>query len=374
MALNVKFLKGTLAQYTGLTTKDQNTFYYLDDSVVYLGTTKLSNATDIASAIARIGVNEGNISTLNTSIGSLDSLATTKKTSLVEAINEVRQAVETGGTGSVVTMEKSSDGLTYTIKQGNTEVGKINIPKDLVVQSGEIVDTDNGKVLRLTIANQETPLDIPVGELVDVYVGQANAAQVKITVTGSTISAELVDGGIVASKLSDGAVTTAKISDGNVTLAKLSNTVQASLGKADSAVQSVTASTKNGNINVDGTDIFVTGLGSAAYTSEDAYDKAGAAAAILGKNTDKSTANTVYGAKAAAAEALTAANNAAGSVTTAINALNYNDAAVADKYVSSVKQVNGVIEVTREDLNFDAKGSAATVQTNLETALTWGTI
>ena len=31
MAYNVKFLKGTAAQYATLTTKDSNTFYYIDE-------------------------------------------------------------------------------------------------------------------------------------------------------------------------------------------------------------------------------------------------------------------------------------------------------------------------------------------------------
>ena len=35
MAYNVKFLKGTAAQYTGLATKDVNTFYYIDGKDLY---------------------------------------------------------------------------------------------------------------------------------------------------------------------------------------------------------------------------------------------------------------------------------------------------------------------------------------------------
>ena len=46
--------------------------------------------------------------------------------------------------------------------------------------------------------------------------------------------------------------------------------------KADSAVQSVATGTENGTISVDGTDVPVKGLGSAAYTDVSAYEKAGA--------------------------------------------------------------------------------------------------
>ena len=54
----------------------------------------------------------------------------------------------------------------------------------------------------------------------------------------------------------------------------------------------------NGSIAVNGTDVDVHGLGSAAYTASTAYDAAGAAAAVLGTNEDDADDNTVYGAKA----------------------------------------------------------------------------
>lgn len=52
------------------------------------------------------------------------------------------------------------------------------------------------------------------------------------------------------------------------------------------------------------------------------YDAYGAADAVLGKDTDAATANTVYGAKKAAAEAKAAADAASKKVDTAVNGLN----------------------------------------------------
>ena len=52
------------------------------------------------------------------------------------------------------------------------------------------------------------------------------------------------------------------------------------------------------------------------------YDAYGSAAAVLGKDTDAATANTVYGAKKAAAEAKAAADAASAKVETSINGLN----------------------------------------------------
>lgn len=59
-----------------------------------------------------------------------------------------------------------------------------------------------------------------------------------------------------------------------------------------------TSGTNNGSIAINGSDIAVTGLGSAAYTASTAYDTAGAAAAVLGSSTDTAGTATVYGNKA----------------------------------------------------------------------------
>ena len=81
--------------------------------------------------------------------------------------------VESGKTVTLNAAEQAEAGYlkTYVLAQGGVEVGKINIPKDLVVTKGEIVVKDNEKYLRLTIANQDAPVDIAVKDLVDVYTG-----------------------------------------------------------------------------------------------------------------------------------------------------------------------------------------------------------
>ena len=51
----------------------------------------------------------------------------------------------------------------------------------------------------------------------------------------------------------------------------------------ESGVQSISEGSTNGTISVDGTDVAVKGLGSAAYTNSSAYDAAGAASAVDAK-------------------------------------------------------------------------------------------
>lgn len=60
---------------------------------------------------------------------------------------------------------------------------------------------------------------------------------------------------------------TLKIADGNVTKAKLATAVQSSLDKVDTALQkaNIVSGTANGTIAVDGTDVAVKGINSAAY-------------------------------------------------------------------------------------------------------------
>ena len=70
---------------------------------------------------------------------------------------------ESAGTDSVLKV--------YTFTQNGSEIGKVNVPKDLVVSSGEIVEVEGVKYLRLTIANQVAPVDIAVTDLVDAYTG-----------------------------------------------------------------------------------------------------------------------------------------------------------------------------------------------------------
>ena len=66
---------------------------------------------------------------------------------------------------------------------------------------------------------------------------------------------------------------------------------------------------ENGKVNLKMTgkelSASIVGLGSAAFTESSAYDAKGAAAAVLGKSTDKSTEKTVYGAIALANEKAT---------------------------------------------------------------------
>ena len=179
---------------------------------------------------------------LQTDMGNMDGVSTTAK-NVAGAINELKTAIGAGGTAAAITLTPSDSedfAKVYTLKQGETEVGVINIPKDMVVSAGEVVVDPEGQAkgtyIKLTLANSQAPLYINVADLVDIYGAEQNAKEVQLTINaGNVISAVIVDGAVGTVKLADNAVTTAKIADGNVTKEKLSTAVQASLDKADAS-------------------------------------------------------------------------------------------------------------------------------------------
>lgn len=214
------------------------------DAQSAVNTLSQTHTEDKNALVAKDTELQGEIDAVETDMGDVDTLSTTNKT-VVGAINEVLAAVGTGGTASVVTVttDVTTDGAlkSYTIKQGETTVGVIDIPKDMVVEAGEVVTNPDGQpagtYIKLVLANVAEPLYINVGTLVDIYKAKENATQVQLAIDPVTreISATIVAGSIGTTELADGAITTVKIADANVTLAKLSTSVQASLAKADAA-------------------------------------------------------------------------------------------------------------------------------------------
>lgn len=178
-------------------------------------------------------------------IGDITKLKTTAKTDIVTALNEVKSAVSAGGETGVVTIETdvTTNGAlkSYAVKQGGTLVAVIDIPKDLVVTEGSVVTDPDGQgpgtYIKLVIANQEEPLYINVGKLVDIYTVKKNAAQIQLTIDSSTreISATIVPGSIGTEELTDNAVTTAKIADENITLDKIAIDIINAFDSAGSA-------------------------------------------------------------------------------------------------------------------------------------------
>lgn len=214
---------------------------------------------DSGVAIADVAT-KAEVEAVDAKVGDVTKLTTTAKTDVVGAINEVKAAVSASGEAGVVTIETGTTTTgalkSYTIKQGGTEIGVIDIPKDLVVSEGSVVVNPEGQeagtYIKLVIANQADPLYINVGTLVDIYKAKQNATQIQLAIDASTreISATIVAGSVGTTELADDAITTVKIADANVTLAKLAVDVVNAFDAAGSA----TAAETNAKSYADGLD------------------------------------------------------------------------------------------------------------------------
>ena len=224
------------------------------DAMGTTATTVSGAIKENVDAIKAVADDLGDVSTIDVEVSS-----GVKADTAVAAINKLKGLVDDAQSAGEVTIDTSTttDGYlkTYTIKQGETEVGKIDIPKDLVVTSGEVVTDPEGQpagtYIKLTIANQDAPIYIDVKTLVDVYTAQASAAQIQLAISATNeISATIVAGSITANELSADSVTegkiaadsvtTAKIKDANVTASKLAEN---SVGATKAAETGVITST-----------------------------------------------------------------------------------------------------------------------------------
>ena len=271
---NVLFKSGTYAQYVGLAAKDNNTIYFIDNGQIYKGETSYTDQIVVVSALpgtltaGKVYVNttdksvtyyDGATSTVvvPATVGTIGDATPDTNLANVKAIKDFVAAEiakiptakdytvtitdETAGTGELtkqtikqgkvgsetevgtivvpdLKMEVKAtpnDGYlkTYQFTYGTGSTFEINIPKDLVVESGEvIVVTDespvsgltNGTYLKLVIVNQAEPVYIDVKDLCDVYTGKTTTDGVSVSVSASNeISATLAGKAVTEANLEE---------------------------------------------------------------------------------------------------------------------------------------------------------------------------
>lgn len=269
----------------------------------------------------------------------------------------------------------TGDIATYHLtKDGKNEGVAINIPKDLVVASGSVVEVEDGHIpedapegtvagtyIKLVLANSAKPIYINVGSLIE-YVtggsGENDAIQINVAADTHKV--------------------TASVKAGSLTKTMLDSGVQGSLNKADSAVQTVVTGETNGTIKVDDTEVAVAGLQDAAFATIESINTTAqgyvntAKTALEGTATDTDESVTIAGAKKYADKVAAATGTAAGTaLDDKIKELKNTDEAVANQFVTAVKEANGIVTVERKALvAADIPELAQSKISGLDTALT----
>ena len=174
---------------------------------------------------------------------------------------------------TIVTVEKQQTAetgyaATYVVKQNSTQVGaKINIPKDLLLQSASVetvgatptaLETANDwttgdsyiKLIANTVDGDDaqTPLVIPISDIFDLQTADESTITLSngvYSVKASGIdTAQLKDSAVTTAKINASAVTTAKINDAAVTTAKIDDAAVTS-DKIASAVKNTWLTTSD---------------------------------------------------------------------------------------------------------------------------------
>lgn len=271
---DVLFKSGTYAEYIGLAAKDDDTIYFIDNGQIYKGETSYTDQIVVVSALpntlvaGKVYVNttdksvtyyDGTTSTvvIPETVGTIGDATPDTNLANVKAIKDfvaaeiakipaaidytvtitdetagtgelTKQTIKQGKTGSEtevgsivvpdLKMEVKAtpnDGYlkTYQFTYGTGTTFEIDIPKDLVVESGEVITvTDespvsgltNGTYLKLVIVNQDEPVYINTSDLCDVYTGKAVTDGVSVTISDTNeIAAALIGKAVAEENLTD---------------------------------------------------------------------------------------------------------------------------------------------------------------------------
>ena len=283
---NVKFLSGTYAQYSALPTKDANTLYFIDGQIfkgdvsytdqivvvaalpdtltagkVYVNTTDKSvtyydGATSTVIVPATVGaIGDSTPDTDLANVKAIKDFVAAQIAKIPAAIDYTvtlvddiaaegeltKQTIKQGKAGSEATVGSivvpnlkmevkaaPNNGYlkTYQFTYGAGSAFEIDIPKDLVVESGEVIvvaddspvsGLTNGTYLKLVIANQTEPVYINVADLCDVYTGKTVTDGVSVAISDTNeISATIVGKAVTEANLTDALAK--KINDADTSL------------------------------------------------------------------------------------------------------------------------------------------------------------
>jgi hypothetical protein len=202
---------------------------------------KINGVADVVSTLSG-----ETIPGLKGEITAVSAVVSTLTDTTIPGIEKDIADLETSLSDYLVTVETETDTenklKSWTIKQGGEEVATVELPIDIFISKGELVDhggvDGKGKCLHLEFNDEsKSVVEIPVNELVDIYTANNDASEtIDVTIENFKVSAEVRDGAITTAKLDDAAVTEAKLADIAVTTAKLADNAITTAKLADASV------------------------------------------------------------------------------------------------------------------------------------------
>lgn len=324
-----------LRQQIGSLPVDQQYDNLIDyiDSQIAAGDTAIETSL---AAVAKSGA-AGDVSIADTA-GNITA------TNVEDAIQELYTAIGSGGTDAAVTVTRTAGGQNddyvyrYTFFQGGNQItnGVIDIAKDMVATEGTLIhptaqnpieidgqQITSGTYIEMTIANGD-PFYIDVANLIE-YNSVSSTDEITLTDTNHTITATV--GEIAASKIiyreADDSDPEHPVTQ--QTVAQAINALESAIGSGGSVDEKISTAINALDANLDATTdasitdaekvAVVTGVTevNGVLTAVDSIDVdlAGAATraknAVIGTSSDAASANTIYGAKAYADDAIAAA-------------------------------------------------------------------
>lgn len=243
--MDVKFLRGLQANYNAIKTKDQGTFYITGPNEgnfdsIYLGQHLLG--TKLASGIVLTGYNLGEGKSTFAGISATEDSVLSAIQKLDIALSEISGEFTEFSNGEFVTSFGGAKGAITLSDAGNVALSMV------------------GNALKADVDLSDYVTSGTLGTTLEAYVTSVSLTQTLGNYVTNNALGERLSGYVTSNSLTE-------------TLKGYATAAQGAL--ADTAIQSVITGTANGTISVDGEDVAVKGLGSAAFTDSSAYQPAG---------------------------------------------------------------------------------------------------
>lgn len=196
---NVNFLTGSAASYAALATKVSTDFYLLSDTGdLYIGEKKVTNAADLASAVARVAQNESDITDINTTLTKLENTESTSGSirAIIKSYFDAYRAVdliykdEEGTVGeegykAAVTVKKALDDLNAAIGSGGSVTGQITDAIEALDATVSQAAGSDG--LALSVTQTDGVITGVTGSIAaNTYDAYGAASTVQSTITGAS--------------------------------------------------------------------------------------------------------------------------------------------------------------------------------------------